>query len=73
VSDVRLPPLPMKISKFCELTGYTDKAVRRKKEEGVWLVGHEVHVSPNGDLTIDPEGYTRWAKGLPRLPKPPAV
>lgn len=69
MSTPALPQLPMKIRKFCELTGYTEKAVRRKKEEGIWLVGHEIHQSENGEITVDPEGYARWAKGLPREQK----
>ncbi len=48
------------INKFCDLTGYTDKAVRRKIEEQVWVEGREYRRSPDGRVHIDIEGYERW-------------
>lgn len=33
---------------FCQLTGYTDKAVRRKIEDGVWLQGRHFRKAPDG-------------------------
>ena len=35
MSDLKLLP------KAAELTGYSEKAIRRKIEDGVWLEGHE--------------------------------
>lgn len=63
----------VRVAKFCEMTGYTDKAFRRKKEDGVWLEGYEYHVSPTGEITVDLDGYNRWCQGLPRVPKAPAA
>lgn len=54
------------VATFVALTGYSDKAVRRKIEEGVWLAGHEFVRSPDGRILMDLEGYTRWAQGLRR-------
>jgi len=48
---------------FCELTGYTEKAVRRKIEEGVWVDGQVVRRAPDGHVTVDLEGYERWVEG----------
>ena len=51
------------IPKFCELTGYTEKAVRRKIDDGVWL--HGIHYSKSGDrrIKINLEEYDKWAEG----------
>lgn len=51
------------IPKFCDLVGYTDKAVRRKIEEGIWREGHEYRRAPDGHVQIDLEGYERWVEG----------
>jgi hypothetical protein len=57
----------VRITKFCEATGYTEKAVRRKIEEGVWLEGFEFHRARDSeDITIFIPGYERWAQGKPR-------
>lgn len=38
-------PNPL-IEKFCEMTGYSRKAVEKKIEHGVWLEGREYHRAP---------------------------
>lgn len=53
----------MRVSKFCELTGWSDKAVRRKIEDGVWLEGKEYFRAPDGTVSIHIEGYNRWVEG----------
>lgn len=50
------------IKKFSELTGYTEKAVRRKIEEGVWLERQQWVKAPDGHVLIDMEGYEAWAQ-----------
>lgn len=50
------------INKFCELTGYTEKAVRRKVEEGVWVHHQVVRKAPDGHIMIDLEGYKKWVE-----------
>jgi hypothetical protein len=57
----------VRLVKFEQLTGYTEKAVRRKIEAGVWLEGYEVDRAANGDITVYMPGYYRWARGLPRI------
>lgn len=44
-------------------TGYTDKAMRRKIENGVWLEGHEYHRAPDGRIVINIEGVEKWLQG----------
>lgn len=51
------------ISRFSEITGYTDKAVRRKIEEGVWIEGRQFRRAPDGHILMDMQGYESWAEG----------
>jgi len=51
------------IQKFSEMTGYTDKAVRRKIESGVWIEGVHYRRSPDGRIQIDMDAYQRWVEG----------
>jgi len=51
----------VKIAKFEELTGYTDKAVRRKIQEGVFVQGKEWIKAPDGHILINMEAYNEWA------------
>jgi hypothetical protein len=53
----------VQIRRFCELTGYTEKAVRRKIEDGVWLAGRQFKKAPDGHVLICLEGYERWVEG----------
>lgn len=55
VRYVRLP-------RFEQLTGYTQKAVRRKIENGVWLEGSEYRRAPDGRIMVDLEGYKKWVE-----------
>ncbi len=48
---------------FEAISGYTEKAVRRKVEEGVWLEGREYRRAPDGHILVDMEGYTKWVEG----------
>jgi len=50
--------LPM----FCSLTGYTEKAVRRKIEDGVWLQGKHFRKAPDGRITLDIQEYYKWVE-----------
>ncbi|GAB3647357.1 excisionase [Ramlibacter alkalitolerans] len=45
------------------VTGYTEKALRRKIEEGVWLQDSEYRRAPDGRILVDLHGYARWAEG----------
>lgn len=50
--------LPM----FCSLTGYTEKAVRRKIEDGVWLQGKQFRKAPDGRITMNIQEYYKWVE-----------
>lgn len=51
------------ISKFSADSGYSEKAIRRKIEDGVWLDGHHYKRAPDGHIMIDVEGVERWVEG----------
>jgi predicted HNH restriction endonuclease len=57
----------VRINKFVELTGYTDKAVRCKIAEGVWLEGRLWRRAPDGAILVDMVGYERWVEGREAL------
>ncbi|MDB5575904.1 MAG: Excisionase [Bradyrhizobium sp.] len=39
-------PRYVRVRKFAEIGGYTEKAIYRKVEEGVWVLGHEYRRAP---------------------------
>lgn len=41
-------------------TGYSEKAIRRKIEDGVWIEGREYVRAPDGHIMIDMEGMEKW-------------
>lgn len=50
------------INKFCSESGYTDKAVRRKIEGGIWLKGIHWRKAPDGRIMINREAFERWVE-----------
>ena len=52
------------IKKAAELTGLSEKAIRRKREEGVWREGREIVIGPDKRIYIDLNWYAKWVKGL---------
>jgi hypothetical protein len=55
-------PRYVKLNRFELLTGYTEKAVRRKIEEGIWLEGREFRRAPDGHILVDLLGYEKWVE-----------
>lgn len=47
---------------FCAMTGYSDKAVRRKLQEGVWLQGKHYRKAPDGRITMNIQEYYKWVE-----------
>jgi hypothetical protein len=58
-----LTPRYVRIKKFAELTGWTEKAVYMKMHTGVWIEGQQYKKAPDGNPVIDLEGYERWVEG----------
>lgn len=61
VTTIRYIRLPL----FESLTGYTQKAVRRKIEDGVWIEGRQYRRAPDGHILIDMQGYEKWVENQP--------
>lgn len=53
----------VRLALFCEKTGWTEKAIRRKMENGVWLEGQHYRRAPDGAILIDMKGYEKWVEG----------
>lgn len=51
------------IPRFCGLIGYSEKAVRRKIEEGIWVEGRHYRRAPDGRITMNLEEYYKWVEG----------
>ena len=54
----------VRVKKFAELTGYTEKAIYHKIENGTWIQGRQYRRAPDGNICIDMEGFYRWVEGL---------
>ncbi len=61
VTVVQLAPY-VTISRAAAATGLTEKAIRRKIEEGVWLEHREWRRAPDGRLYISVRGYQAWVE-----------
>jgi hypothetical protein len=48
---------------FCALTGYSDKAVRRKIADGKWIEGRHYRKAPDGHITMNLQRYYEWVEG----------
>lgn len=44
------------------VTGLTEKAIRRKIEDGKWIEGREYRRSPDGGIFISMRGYQKWVE-----------
>lgn len=44
------------------ITGYSVKAIIRKRQEGHWIEGREWIRAPDGKPLISIEGYRRWVE-----------
>jgi hypothetical protein len=53
----------MLIPLFCSITGYSEKAVRRKIEDGKWIEGIHYTRAPDGHITMSLKAYYAWAQG----------
>jgi hypothetical protein len=42
------------------ITGLSEKAIRRKIEDGKWIAGREFVRSPDGGVFISIRGYQAW-------------
>lgn len=60
-SATLVAPAPyVTIAMAAMLTGLTEKAIRRKIEEGKWIEGREFRRSPDNGIFVSLEGYKKW-------------
>jgi len=52
----------IRLPRFEQISGYTQKAVRRKIEEGKWIEGMQFRRAPDGHILIDMKGYQKWVE-----------
>ncbi|MGL5631899.1 MAG: hypothetical protein ACRDD3_06010 [Azovibrio sp.] len=65
-SESFISPAPyVTVPLAANITGLTEKAIRRKIEDGKWIEGREYRRSPDGGIFISVQGYKKWVeKGL---------
>lgn len=44
--------------------GWTEKAIRRRMESGVWLENVHWRKTPNGGIVIDTKAVNQWVEGV---------
>lgn len=60
---IHVAPAPyVTIPLAAAVTGLTEKAIRRKIEEGKWLDGVQYLRSPDGGIFISLKGYQKWVE-----------
>jgi hypothetical protein len=57
------------VKKAAELSGYTPKAIERKRAEGVWLEGIIWIKAPDGRILVSPDAIDEWAEGRTTAPQ----
>jgi hypothetical protein len=59
--SVRVAPAPyVTVALAAVITGLSEKAIRRKIEDGKWIAGREFVRSPDGGVFISIRGYQAW-------------
>ncbi len=62
-SPTLIAPAPyVTVALAAVITGLTEKAIRRKIEDGKWLDGREYRRSPDGGIFISIKGYQQWVE-----------
>ena len=51
------------VKKASELIGLSEKAIRRKREDGVWREGKEIEVGPDGRVYVNLKEFEQWVIG----------
>lgn len=60
---VQVTPAPyVRIPLAAAMTGLSEKAIRRKIEEGRWLEGRQ-YIRRDGEVYISIRGYALWVEG----------
>jgi len=60
---IHIAPAPsVRIPLAAACTGWTEKAIRRKIEDGKWLAGREYFKTPDGEIMINIKGVQKWVE-----------
>jgi hypothetical protein len=62
--DTSAAPGLVTVRKAAELIGLSEKAIRRKREEGIWREGREIVVGPDKRIYVDIDAFKKWVRGL---------
>lgn len=57
-----IPAAYVTVRKAAAATGLSEKAIRRKIEDGKWVEGREYRRAPDGGIFINLKGYERWVE-----------
>lgn len=61
----RYRPEWVKLERFCELTGYTEDAVRLNRKRGIWPDGIITQIR-NRRIHVNLRAYDQWVAGVPK-------
>lgn len=62
-NPIMVAPAPyITIALASQLTGLTEKAIRRKIEDGKWVEGREYRRGPDGGVFVSIKGYQQWVE-----------
>ncbi len=63
MSGTLVAPAPyVTIPLAADITGLSEKAIRRKIEDGKWVEGREFRRSPEGGIFISVKGFIKWVE-----------
>lgn len=51
------------LKRFCEISGYTAKAIYNKKDRGIWLKNIHWRIAPDKKIFINPQAIDSWICG----------
>lgn len=52
----------VKLNRFCDLSGYTEKAIAGKIATGIWVENTEYRYAPDGKIQVNLEAYEKWVE-----------
>ncbi|WP_174998278.1 excisionase [Burkholderia lata] len=63
IGVIHATPAPyVTVALAARITGLSQKAIRRKIEDGKWIEGREYRRSPDGGIFISVKGFANWVE-----------
>jgi hypothetical protein len=73
-APITIAPAPYVVIPLAAMiTGLSEKAIRRKIEEGIWLEDREYKRGPDGHIYISIKGYSSWVEAGSTSGRSPSV